>query len=371
MPLLKAASNTGKYMQAAPAYEVRLHLSNQTDLYHASKVITGFFALASERVIRLITEKPFGGQSEPLALTFDLRRLSDSRKKRVVIDLRDQSNVFSNHLLDDCDIYLKRSFFERDLAQLSVSAGARVYPFGLNFGCTSTQSRRFLASRLWSQFLKPVLSSRGDLGSNIRTSLQRARIFFTLPDASEFNQDPNVPLEPAVTFQTRVWPPEEEIENLEDLNLQRVELVRALKTAFGPRFRGGLVPTPFARSRYPDLLANLPSRRSEYIRSSKRSLVAVYSIGLHGSTAFKLPEYLAASQCIVAEPMRNGLPSPLQSGTHYRMFTTPSECVEQCANLLEGSWEAEQMRVANHNYYMMEVEPRTHLLQCLERVFEL
>jgi hypothetical protein len=89
-------------------------------------------------------------------------------------------------------------------------------------------------------------------------------------------------------------------------------------------------------------------------------LIGIYSRGVHHSIAAKLPEFLAASQGIVTEPIRNELAVPLTEGLHYLPFATPSECVAACRRLLEDPMLASTMRRANHDYYIKYVEPTAY-----------
>lgn len=87
---------------------------------------------------------------------------------------------------------------------------------------------------------------------------------------------------------------------------------------------------------------------------------------MHDSTAWKLAEYLAASQCIVAEPIRNVTPRPLQEGVHYLGFETPEDCVEACTALLDDPDRATRMREENHRYYREEVAPAAMVMNRLQ-----
>lgn len=86
---------------------------------------------------------------------------------------------------------------------------------------------------------------------------------------------------------------------------------------------------------------------------------------------FKLAEYLAASQCIVAEPPRNELPVPLVAGKHFLPFHGPAEVVAACHRILENGELAGKMRKANFQYYSSEVEPPSHVRRILERCMSL
>ena len=99
-------------------------------------------------------------------------------------------------------------------------------------------------------------------------------------------------------------------------------------------------------------------------------MIGIYTRGLHHSLAFKLGEYLASSKCIVTEPLRNELPSPLVPGKNYLEFSTPQECMQRCEQLLDDHDLANQMRRNNWEYYQREVRPDRHVLRCLERAFQ-
>ena len=129
------------------------------------------------------------------------------------------------------------------------------------------------------------------------------------------------------------------------------------------------MPTDFARRHYADVILERAFRRKEYIRMTQRCLVGIYTRGLHHSLAFKLPEYLAASMCIVSDPLRNELPQPLVAERHFLEFRTPEECAAQCERLLRDPDTARAMRCENRAYYRRWVAPPEHLLDCLERVF--
>jgi hypothetical protein len=230
-------------------------------------------------------------------------------------------------------------------------------PFGLNYAC-----------RTWGSTHRLLRTAAVRLAMQGVSGFQRLRHHFSLALATDFEQLPTVPLQPAIAFHTRVWQEQEtSCEGVEEINEQRVVLIRALKEAFGPRFVGGLIPTFLALTRYPNEVSTHPSQRRRNAVMKKRNLIGVYSRGLHGSTAFKMPEYLAGSQCVVAQPPRNQLPRAMTSGKHYLEFETPDECIAACQRLLDDDRLATLMRQANYTYYRSEVEPAAHVVRMLER----
>lgn len=331
----------------APA--VTALFTHAQDLYHASLLYTGLHALSRRGAIALRLRRARSADDRALAadpLAVCLEVADGGAVRRVAVDLRDQSDRFAAEPLARCDAYLKRSFHRPDLAALPADAAARVRPFGLNFAC------RTLGATV------RLLAAVGPAAAGGAAGRRHLRTLLVLPTTADFEQRPDAELEPAVVFQTRVWEPADAPPGeSEAINAERVAVVRALREALGDRFRGGLVPTPLALARYPREVTAHPSRRRRYTLLSKRHLIGVYTRGLHQSTAFKLPEYLAAAQCVVAEPPRNELPAPLEPGRHYLPFRTPDECVTACQRLLRDADLARAMRQANADYYRSEVEP--------------
>jgi hypothetical protein len=124
------------------------------------------------------------------------------------------------------------------------------------------------------------------------------------------------------------------------------------------------VPSPFARKAYPDLITDLPCRQPQFIRWAKKPLIGIYFRGLFGSIGFKMAEYLAASKCIVSEPIDITLAYPLDQISVYR---SNDECIAACDRLLSDRSLAEYHRRQPWSYYETYVSPRTHMADLLVR----
>jgi hypothetical protein len=330
------------------------------DFYHASSLYAGLETLSRRGLIefrignsRRLPHDLRVGDSPSVILR--VRFSGGDHPLWLVVDLYDQSDVFALGALQICDCYFKRSFYWPDVASLPADLACKVKPFGLNYACRTHHTTAWLLRR--AGFL---LSPRGLAG------IRRLRHHLLLPYVSDFEQTPATVLESTVVFQTRVWEPDDTNGESDEINEGRVAVIRALREAFGSRFRGGLVPTPFAIARYPGEVSQYPSRRRSYIAMSKRNVIGVYTRGLNRSSAYKLAEYLAGSQCIVAEPPRNELPVPLVAGKHFLPFHGAAEVVAACHSVLENDELAREMRKANHEYYKSEVEPSSHIRRILE-----
>lgn len=328
------------------------------DLIHTSLLLTGFCALAGRGDISLRYHRPSGNDvwlaGDPVVVCFDLE---GPQPRRVAIDLRDGEGI-SQPIIDRVQCYFKRAFYRPELERLPREYAVKMLPFGFNYGCRSFAS----TVRLLGAIGMPLA-----LGG--RRSLSRCRQYLSTPPSAVFEQGPDAPVEPRVVFQTRLWtaaevPPDE----VDPLNDDRVAMVRALRGAFGERFLGGLVPTPFALERYPAEVTPHSSQYAEYLAMKKRCLIQVYTRGVEHSLAFKLGETFAASLCLVSVPLRYELPSPIDEGRHYLPFATPEECIDACRRLIDDPVRARAMRQANHEYYVREVEPAAHVARVLARL---
>jgi hypothetical protein len=355
----------------APIYSVRCFVHPFQNLYHLSHVYSGLLAVAKDGAARVtleLSQRNDDHALDPYALFAEVvdSRAGDGRK--TVFDMYDASNVFAMNALERCDVYFKRSYHPPDLGPLSAKSKAKVVPFGINYSCQTPEATLRLLSALlpdWTLrvFKSPLKTLRGLDGAGVPA-------FLTSPHVSRFEQPPDRPLRRSVHFENRVWERQAGMpDSLESVNRMRVEISRLLKKEFGASFHGGIVQTKYA-SRYcpTDLSPHSRTRRS-YIARSKQMLIGVYTRGLHHSTAFKLGEYLAGSKCIVAEPIRNQLPTPLVAGRNYLEFSSPRECVERCIQILKDEELANQMRRDNWEYYQREVRPDRHVANCLERAF--
>jgi hypothetical protein len=305
------------------------------DLYHSSLLIAalGSYEAHGGRVA-VVEDRSVSPLAPRLAIA----------ERMLAFDLRDQSYSICLDTLERVDVYFKRSYYEPHLESLPRAHRAKILPFGLNCALKTSASGTLIAKLL---LRNPACIRR--LRGTLRTYMRLAR-------AETMERPPSAKAEQVIYFQTRVWQPKEVAgDDFREINENRAAIVRSLRREFGARFKGGLIPTAFARTHYPDAISAEPHVRSRHIQASKAALIGIYSRGLHSSLAFKLAEYLAASKCIVAEPLRNGLPAPLVEGRNYLEFTTVDGCLALCDRLLADPAAAEEMRAANWEYYARHV----------------
>jgi len=347
------------------------YLHETLDPYHASTAITGLVSLAQANKITLeFRELPSCEYEQDQAAVVQLDLSHRGRPglcRRVAIDLFDRSDYVVMGALSRSDVYWKRSFHPPDIAALPGGLGTRIRPFGLNYATRTLQSTAAIAVRAIPILLRSCapLQKGGPrrFRGVLRDRFHEWKTFFQLPIQDFYEWPPAAEVEPVVFFQPRLWDASEAgPDSIAEVNRTRLELVLALKRAFGSRFHGGLVPTPYARKYHPELITTAPHRRQEYIAYSKRRLVTVCTRGLHHSMPFKVAEALASSKVILTEPLRNQLSQPLLSDEHWLEFRNPDECVAQCAMLLRDTARAKRMRESTWQYYQAHVRPDAHML---------
>ncbi len=341
--------------EAAPPYRVRIGIDPRLRLMHGSFVFAGLFELAARGKIAL--EFKWQRFDAPFAIPSEIERESDGARRRVCFDIHDRSYFLCEAALAESDVYFKRSLFAPDLAHLDTARRSRILPFGPIF-VTSVPHHRMGLIAGWIR--------RGERGS-WRGLLD----YFRLPPPTNFHREANFTPSPHILLQTRLWTDAEVTgkPSAEEINAGRIEIVRALRDHFGPRFIGGLVPTPLACATQPSLLCAGPTHRRAYLAAMHRCLIGVYTPGLHHSIAWKLGEYLASALCVVAPPFRNTFAEPFIEGRHYVAFDTPDRCIAQCERLLTDPALAAAMRAANAAYHREHGAPASQILGCLDRAF--
>jgi len=292
---------------------------------------------------------------DPIILCLTLRRGTEPLARLLACDFNDANDYVSAAVAERCDAYFKRNYCRPALNRCDARTLAKVAPLGFVFPCANVEAKMRV-----TRAIGPALIGRG------RDGLRALRNFLALAPPDAWRQGPDHPVTQSVVFQTRLWANSEApAREAAALNASRVDLVRALRDAFGERFVGGLMPTPLAQERFGELISPHPSNRRLYMKMRKQQLVGVCTAGLQESTPFKWAECLATSQCIVAVPLRNELPVPVEAGRHYLPFTTPADCVDACRRLLADPRGAAAMRRENHEYFQAEVEPAARVARLL------
>src|SRR5262249_39259783 len=139
----------------------------------------------------------------------DIGMDNSNRRYRLVFDLSDHSTTFHPRLIEECDIYFKRSYFPPEVARLDSRQRDKVRRFGLPFPCRSPYEDQGLKNCIGNYLTTQIAPGRPLKSIRLlRDALFTFHDWSVTPTVSQFAVDPETPLEPTVLFQTRVYAPE-------------------------------------------------------------------------------------------------------------------------------------------------------------------
>ena len=338
--------------------QVTVKLATREGAAHISGILAGFTLLAKrgELTLRVLDAR----QGSPIAREALLETEIDGRT--VVFDLMD--GYFYNDpaavqaLFSRADVVFKRSFSAEKNRQFPGDISAKLRPLGLNYYVTCPGSPLDAERSAKSRLKQWALSTRC-YPQDFEARLTRVR------------------KKPRILFLTRLWDPEEPaVQQYPDLqaewrqvNADRIELLHRLQSAFPAQFTGGVSDNACARRLCPELIVpdKLTGKRA-YLHRMQHTEICVASTGLHGSTGWKLAEYVAAGRAIVTEPLRYTLPGGFEEGKNYKTYTSPAECEEQLRQLLADPAAILAMAQHNADYYQMWLRPEQQVRQALRQL---
>ncbi len=344
---------------------------------HLSQVFAGLYDLHAAKLVELdFNSTPNQGCSEHLLFA---SVTSGQETRRVCFDTRD-GVIIDRPALETTDVYFKRSYANVELSQLCADQRVKVLPYGLNYACsTDSQLRSLTFAKQLVAYERtdaahksgPLRSMRRLIGHPVRwlkgkTIEVNAGSPLRYPD---FEATADAETRNAVIFLTRLWRPSDrpsvESDRRREMNATRIAIIRTLRTRFGDRFLGGIERDPYSESECPDCIIDSETIKTSYVKLMKDHLIGIATTGLHGSVGWKLAEYVAASRCIVSEPIRTEGSQGFTEGRHYLGFTTAQTCAALCERLLEDPTLSREMRAANEDYYQRELKPPVMMLKRL------
>lgn len=331
---------------------VTLHADPLT--LHSWSVLCGLSILAAQGSIKLTIDDLGYPTEEPHTL---MMRVSGKSVKPTTVSVA----------VGDAG---RGSFTQREaLADLVFRRSARrgdgSIPLGMLLGVES--GKEPLAGYLWA-LMKGAIRRRSLQG--VRQTLSAIKPSRRFPHLEEYERDSSLRGSGKVLFQPKAWDPRtgSDPADRERINEYRADLIRALRADLGPRFIGGFIPDNFAREHYGDLLTTSQTGRSEYLTSIREVDIGIASIGLHRSTPFKIPEYLAAGRAVVSEPLHFEVdPAP---GQALNTFSSVDDCLTQVADLLRDGPTLDQRQDAALAYWRDHVRPDRIAQRLPQRVQE-
>jgi hypothetical protein len=332
---------------------------------HLQQLYTGFMLLHRAGLISL-RQRP---RRTPVRYDNDAQHLDDAGHAhldvvidgavRVHFDTHDSLELATPEL-DECDVYFKRSFSRPLVDRLPDEQRTKVFPLGLNYRVLPDDFDLFAMRR--------ELRIRKGLGGKLtacRRTLDVANFLGYEPRLSAMEGRPEPEAEPRVLFLVAAYDPYdgscESADKIEDrvrVNETRAQCVRLLREAIGERFTGGFAPSPFTRKHYGDLTAPEGTTvQARYVDTLRSHPICVASTGLHGSTGWKLAEYVAFAKAPVSEKLLYEPTGDLAAGRNYLEFVTPEDCVAAALLLVEDADLRRRLMQNNARYYARYLRP--------------
>lgn len=346
------------------------HLILRGDSPHVRQILTGFYELAAQGVVKLrVTADAPGERSEwqdPLSLRADIVG------RHVIYDLSDGWYIplEVRPYLPLADHYFKRALDPARLGGLLDDIDTR--PLGLNYLVTSKRN-------LWHRGIRPFDARR--MAKAQARRLTRVTSRFGTKDARDlpvtaFEIPPTPHDPPGILFMTRAWTTGDVDEadylrtDRETVNELRAQCIRAARSEFGERFWGGFSHDDFSRREYGDCL--LPERRAtdryDLIDRMRRTSICVSTNGLHDSIPWKMAVYVAASRAVVTEKLRYLVPGGFAEERNYLQFDSVETFVGALDRLMNDADLRSAIMHANQAYYRTWVRPDAQVLRTLEHV---
>lgn len=345
---------------------------------HLQQLYTGFCLLQRSGFLSLSQEP----RRTPIDYRNDAPHLKDAGhahldalvagKLRLHFDTHDSQELALGEL-DGCDFYFKRSYLPAAVNSLPPSQRSKVLPLGLNYRVLP-DVRDLLAMR---RGLSMTGLSRATV-SACKQALDTSNRFGFQPRLAQMESPPDLRADPNVLFLVAAYDPyddparsQEKIDDRIFINETRARCLRLLKDALGPRFTGGFSASRFTQENYADLVVSADSTSQQnYLRTLQAFPICVASTGLHGSTGWKLAEYVAFSKAILSERLVYDTPGTFEPPRNYIEFASAEECLNGAVRLIEDTALRQQIMQNNAAYYRAHVRPDALVRNALTTALE-
>ena len=331
---------------------------------HLHQLYNGFYKLHKKGYINIDFEKKPGINKKQLLTVI----IND--KYKVIYDTLDGFNwidglleekltYFKNNI--DADFYFKRSY--SPVLEDYKPKGLLIYPLGFNYSMDPPVHHIYDTKDLFKHCLKNLPLLR---------RYHSRRTF----SSSHFEFPPVMNKENGILFLTRLWNPnsvkrERLKHDRDEINSERISVIRECKKTFGDQFLGGLKIDDYSSNVAPDLL--MPSSLTNtvtYLETVKNHEICIATNGLRGSTGFKFGEYIAASRAIISEPLTYQVPGNFTKGVNYLTYSNSEELIQNITNLIEDPELLHSMMVNNYQYYNNYLNPEKLVLNSLLKVHQ-
>lgn len=294
--------------------------------------------------------------------------------KKLVFDLNDNPYHFGEYALQNTDTYYKRCFQESVVQVFSPEIRSKMKPIGLPFMVRPEQTRdtfklkslfyTFKAIEIFKldrYFIKRIKRFKAKALLNFKGFLDTRKV----SDFESFEHSVSA----NIFYQKRLF---EDVQNEDtnNVNQQRVKIIKVFQNNFPTCFYGGLQKNKLSVINYPELISNIEGDQHSFLKAMKKCGICIYTKGLMESPGWTLPEFLSQGKCIVAEPLANKIPNELVNGTHLVYFSNDNELIDICRDLLADAEKRTFLGKNARQYYENYVAPTVFFQNLLNANFE-
>jgi hypothetical protein len=348
-----------------------------TDLVHASYAVTGLIELANRGEIDVefrVHDSGSAGVRSPWALRLNIAHRDETWP--IAVDCHDLATHLCPAALATCRLYFK-SNLNHETYSAAGASGSRLRPFGPYLPCRPQNDRG-----LWKRWLGHArvkfahrfIHSHRPMSAVAKvreflTELNRHKRYLSRKVWTEYESPPReLPAKgPLVVFNPSCWD-EAEHPSIRPMNEFRARLIVRLRELFGPRFVGGFRRYGPAWSSYPEAVEDRPISHDEYVRLLAATPLAVYVNGKWGCFSWRLAEELAASRCLVSEPIPNDAGFPLDEGAGIVVRRTPEEIAAEVRRLADDPDAVRALSRRSRQTHIERLRPAVRMRNLLREV---
>ncbi len=354
-----------------------------TDPVHASYAVAGLIELADDDEIDLRFELRDRRLPKSRGFwTLWLQVAAEGYESGVAVDCHDRDYYHCPAALDACRLYFKSNLGPGTYGAVGENARSKLRPLGPYLPSRPSRDRALL--RRWLGNVRVKFDHRFFVSTKqvglrekwrmFAPELNRHKRYLSRkvfdayeslpPDESTIGPPADGPI---VFFNPSCWDEDAE-PTVAAINRTRSQLICGLREALGPRFVGGFRRYGAVWPRYAEAAEDRTIPHDEYVRLVKSALVTVYVNGLGNCFSWRLAEIMAASQCVVTEPIVNDAGFPFDESTGFVVRSTPEAMVAAVVELAHDPARVGLLRRRMRQAYVDRVRPPTRMRQVLAEV---
>jgi hypothetical protein len=317
---------------------------------HTSQIYTGLSILEASGLVELKFYK--GRYYRPIRGVI----CADLHGKKVVYEMGDNPEQVMHEYYETADIYFKRMATQQLINQFP-----KIAPLGFNYAVYHRGDhffKRSLVARDKISMFKAIVNKNKALAALAGIKTHAAGSSLHQQEAL-----PNPLLPPMIIFSARLWNSKtgDAVKDAErnNINRQRIDIVRKLRQKFGDQFIGGIEDSLLARQECPELILpkKLFTQKINYVKHLRQCTIGIATPGLEGSVGFKLAEYIAFSKAIISTNINALVPGNFAVGKNYLNYTTADDCITMAEKLMADKVATHEMMEHNFQYYQQYLRP--------------